>query len=105
MIKSAAEKAALNATDLFVVDAALLLEAGYTDFFNSILLITSHKSIRIKRIKMRQNIPNDQIEKRMALQMPDSEKKKLAQNTIKNNRDVQELYMKLEQFYKNLIQG
>ena len=103
LIKSAAEKAAFNDTDLFVVDAALLLESGYTDFFNSILLITSHKSIRIRRIKMRQNIPIDQIEKRMALQMSDSEKKKLVQNTIDNNRDLQELYMKLEQFYKKII--
>ena len=95
--------AAIVDADLFVVDAALLLESGYTDFFNSILLITSHKSIRIRRIKMRQNIPIDQIEKRMALQMSDSEKKKLVQNTIANNRDLQELYMKLEQFYKKII--
>ena len=102
LIKSAAEKAALNAIDLFVVDAALLLEAGYTDFFNSILLITSHKSIRIKRIKMRQNIPNDQIEKRMALQMPESEKQKQAQNTIKNNGNMQELHTQLELFWKKL---
>ena len=32
LIKSAAEKSTLRNTDLFVVDAALLLEAGYTDF-------------------------------------------------------------------------
>ncbi len=88
-----------------MVDAALLFEAGYTDFFNSILLITANQSIRIKRIRLRKNIPEDQIEKRMSLQMPESEKQKLAQNTIKNNVDVQELYMKLEQFYNNLNVG
>lgn len=99
LIISAAEKADTN---LFVVDAALLLEANYTDFFNSILLITSHKSIRIKRIQMRKNIPEKQIEKRLALQMPESDKKKLAHTTIENNEDVEELYMKLEQFYKKL---
>jgi len=64
---STAEKAALNNVDLFVVDAALLFEAGYTDFFNSILLITAHQSIRINRIQMKKNIPEEQIEKRMAL--------------------------------------
>ena len=82
LIKSAAEKATLRDIDLFVVDAALLLEAGYTNFFNSILLITCHKSIRIERIKIKQNIPSNQIEKRMALQMPESEKKKLTQNIL-----------------------
>ena len=85
-----------------MVDAALLLESSYTDFFNSILLITTHQSIRIERIRMRKNVPEEQIKQRMALQMPESEKKKLAHTTIENNQDVQELYLKLEQFYKNL---
>ena len=105
LIKSAAEKAILNNIDLFVVDAALLLEAGYKNFFNSILLITAKQSIRIKRIKRRKNVPVGQIEKRIALQMPESEKKKLAHSTIENNGDMQELYRKLEQFYKNLNIG
>ena len=105
LIKSASEIATCNNTDLFVVDAALLLEAGYTDFFNSILLITARKSIRIQRIRLRKNIPEEQIEKRMALQMPESEKKKLAQTIIENNEDVQELYMKLDKFYNKLNIG
>ena len=105
LIKSASEKATYNNTDLFVVDAALLLEAGYTDFFNSILLITARKSIRIQRIRLRKNIPEEQIEKRMALQMPESEKKKLAQTIIENNEDVQALYMKLDKFYNKLNIG
>jgi len=105
LIQSASEKAACNNTDLFVVDAALLLEAGYTDFFNSILLITARKSIRIQRIRMRKNIPEEQIEKRMALQMPESEKKKLTQTIIENNEDVQKLYRQLDKFYKKLNIG
>ena len=59
------------------MDAALLIEAGFNDFFNSILLITADKSIRYNRILLRKNIPENQIEKRMALQMPESEKQKL----------------------------
>ena len=102
LIKSAADKAALDGTDLFAVDAALILESGYTAFFNSILLITAHQSIRIKRIQQRKNITNDQIEKRMSLQMPESEKQKLAQTTIKNNGNIQELYTQLELFWKKL---
>ena len=102
LIKFTANKAALDDIDLFVVDAALLLEAGYARYFDSILLITAQKSIRIKRIQLRNNIPDDQIEKRMALQMPESEKQELASTTIENNTDVQDLYMKLDHFYKNL---
>ncbi len=102
LIKSAADKAAHDGTGLFVVDGALILESGYIDFFNSILLITAHQSIRIKRIQQRKNIPDDQIEKRMALQMPESEKQKQAQTTIKNNDNTQELHTQLELFWKKL---
>ena len=105
LIRYEAKKAILENADLFVVDAALILEAGYTRYFDSILLITASKSIRIKRIKRKKTIPDDQIEKRMILQMPDSEKKKLASTTIENNGVVQDLYIKLEKFYNNLNIG
>ena len=101
MIK-AAQKAENVGMKLFIVDAALLLEAGFIEFFNSILLITADKSTRIERILNRKNIPEDQIEKRMALQMPESEKKKLANTTIENNGTLSELNEKLENYWESL---
>jgi len=98
----AAEKAENDGVTLFIVDAALLIESGFNDFFNSILLITADKSMRLNRILLRKNIPENQIEKRMALQMPESEKQKQAQTTIKNNGNMQELHTQLELFWKKL---
>ena len=98
----AAEKAQNDGVTLFIVDAALLIEAGFNDFFNSILLITADKSMRLNRILLRKNIPENQIEKRMALQMPESEKQKQAQTTLKNNGNMQELHTQLELFWKKL---
>ena len=105
LIKSAADKEASNNTNLFVVDAALLLESGYKKYFDSILLITAPKSIRIQRIQLRNNIPEEQIKQRMALQMPEIEKQKLTQMTIENDCGIRELHLKLEEFYKNLNIG
>ncbi len=102
MMIDAAEKAENDGVTLFIVDAALLIEAGFNDFFNSILLITADKSMRLNRILLRKNIPENQIEKRMALQMPESEKQKQAQTTIKNNGNMQELHTQLELFWKKL---
>ena len=98
----AAQKAENVGLKLFIVDAALLLEAGFIEFFNSILLITADKSTRIERILNRKNIPEDQIEKRMALQMPESEKKKLAHHIIENNGTLSELNEKLENYWESL---
>ena len=101
-MNNAANKADGKSIKLFIVDAALLLEAEFTEFFNSILLITAEKSTRYNRILLRENIPEDQIEKRMKLQMPESQKKKLAHTTIENNGDVPELHTKLELFWEKL---
>ena len=60
------------------------------------------KPIRYNRILLRENIPEDQIEKRMALQMPESEKKNLAHTTIENNGNIPELHTQLELFWENL---
>ena len=105
LIQSTAKKAALDDTNLFVVDAALLLEAGYIKYFDTILLITAQKSIRIQRARLKNKIPIDQIEKRMKLQMSESKKQELAQTTIENNQDIQDLYRKLEVFHKKLNIG
>ena len=102
VMKDAAKNAENDEAKLFIVDAALLLEAEFNEFFNSILLITADKSVRYKRIQKRKNIPEDQIEKRMALQMPESKKKKLAHSIIENNGDLSELQMKLDVFWGNL---
>jgi dephospho-CoA kinase len=98
----AAKKAENEGVKLFIVDAALLLEARFIEFFNSILLITADKPIRIERILNRKNIPKDQIEKRMALQMPESEKKNLVDTTIENNGTLSKLHEKLEEYWEFL---
>ena len=102
---NAANNAENDGVKLFIVDAALLFEAGFTEFFNSVLLITAEKSIRYKRILVRKNIPENQIEKRMALQLPEWEKKKLAGTTIENNGTLSELNEELKLFWKSLQAG
>lgn len=102
---NAANNAENDGVKLFIVDAALLFEAGFTEFFNSVLLITAEKSIRYKRILLRKNIPENQIEKRMALQLPEWEKKKLASTTIENNGTLSELNEELKLFWKSLQAG
>ena len=47
-------------------------------------------------------VPEDQIEGRMELQMPEYQKKKLAHTTIDNDGDLPELYTKLELFWGKL---
>ena len=97
-----AAKAKKSGTKLFIVDAALLLEANFQNFFDSTLLITADENIRYKRILGRNNIPENQIKKRMKLQMDELIKMKMVDYTIKNNYSLVELNNKLEIFYESL---
>ena len=102
IIESTYKKAKNSGAKLFIVDAALIIEAQYTNFFDSILLITANKEVRIKRIQLRNNIPNDQIKNRMALQMSESKKRKYSDTIIENNDSLDFLHDKLELFWRNL---
>ena len=88
---------------LFVVDAALIFEANYTSLFDAILLITADKETRFRRASRRRYLSSDQIEKRMNLQMPEKDKKKLTKHVINNNSTMVKLFSELEIFYRKVI--
>ena len=87
---------------LFIVDAAMIFEAKLEHLFDSILLITASKSMRLKRATKRHNISLEQIKNRMSLQLSESKKTNLANHVIKNNSDITNLYKNLDIFYKKL---
>ena len=102
IMKNNAEIAKNSNCSLFVVDAALLYEAGYEHYFDTILVITASKQIRYQRIIERKNIPQTQIQKRMEFQMPDYKKRSLTKNIIENNGNLSHFNMKLESFYMTI---
>ena len=102
LMEIATNNAKKSGCKLFIVDAALLFEAGNLDFFDSILLISALKSIRIKRIINRKNIPIEQIEQRISLQMDDDKKLKMADSHIENNSNIKQFHDDLEFYYRNL---
>ncbi len=102
LIKQKEKDAKIENYSLFIVDAALLLEADFDGYFDTILLITAETSIRKQRVALRKNIPEKQFAQRMALQMPESEKEKRTDFIIRNNKDRKTLLGELEAFYSKL---
>jgi len=87
---------------ILMVEVAILLEAGYKDVFDKVLLITADENIRLQRAIERQNISEESIKERMALQMPEDEKRKQADFIIENNNDERALRDACEQFWKKI---
>ena len=102
LIDQAYQNAKIKKNKLFIVDAALIIEANFCDFFDKVLLISTNKPNRIKRAISRKNLSLEDIQNRIFLQMPENKKKKIADITIYNNGNIKNLYSKLDKLYVDL---
>jgi dephospho-CoA kinase len=72
-----------------IVEAALIIEAGAAKRFNRLLVVTTNDEQRILRFAARQKLDPDaarkEVTRRMAAQMPEAEKIKLADYFIDNS--------------------
>ena len=93
----------LNRYSAFIVDAALIFEANYKSFFDSTILITASKKIRIDRAIKRRNISLENIQNRISFQMTDKEKINLADYVVKNEYSIENLYKKIDEILKEII--
>lgn len=67
------------------VETAIMLESGYSDRMNYIILIHANKALRTKRVKARDGISSSMIQNIMSQQMDEREKMKRADFIINNN--------------------
>ena len=89
--------------NFFIVDAALIFEANYKNFFDKTILITASEGIRLDRAIKRTNINLENIQNRISFQMPDKEKIKLADYVVNNNYTINNLYKKMDSIIAQII--
>ena len=102
LIKNKYEEIKITNHKLFIVDAALIFEANFISFFDKTLLITAKNKTKIERAINRTNIPLESIQNRIALQMSESKKIKIANYSINNDGTLDNFYKKLDKFYNTI---
>ncbi|MDR1134834.1 MAG: dephospho-CoA kinase [Clostridiales Family XIII bacterium] len=102
-INELAEEHRRNGTEVLFLVAPLLIEAGMADMTDEVWLVDADEETRIKRVKRRDDFNEEHIRRRMAAQMPSSEKRKLADVVIDNSGDFKELYEKLENLLRERL--
>lgn len=70
---------------LVVIDAALLIEAGFHRFTDKVVMVSAPSEIRIGRVIKRDEIIRRQVKERMNKQLPEEEKIKYADFIIYND--------------------
>ncbi|MBS5026067.1 MAG: dephospho-CoA kinase, partial [Peptostreptococcaceae bacterium] len=84
--------------NIIVIDAALLIEAGYLEIVDKVLVITCNENIQIKRIQKRDNCSKEEALSRISSQISQEDKVKYADYVLDNSGDLEELKEKTKEF-------
>ena len=89
-----------------IVEAALILEAGAADRFDRLIVVTCHPEQRILRYARRLGISEDaaraEVTRRMAAQIPDEEKIKVADFVIDNSGSLDATEQQVQRVFAEL---
>ena len=90
--------------EVFVYEAALLLQNMESRPFDAIVLVLADKEKRLERVKERDNADEEEILGRMEKQQDFRELTHLADHVIENNGTPQELEQKAKELYKTFLE-
>lgn len=94
---------AVSEKKIIFLDAPILFEVGLDKYVDMVWMVLAPRDQRIKRLSKRDGISNGEIEKRMAAQMPEEEKKNLSNVIILNNGSLDELHLKIDKLLEDFM--
>ena len=83
--------------------AALLIEAGWTRFMDSVWVVCADEEIRIGRMLKRNNLTREEALKRINSQMNDKDRIEYADIVLYNNGTSKELLTQVDKILSNMI--
>ncbi len=87
-----------------VVELPLLIEAGFFDLFDVVVLVYASGNIQKKRLVNRNKMSGEEAQKRLDSQMPIDRKRAYADYIIENTGDVAAARRQVSELYEILIQ-
>ena len=73
-----------------LVEAALMVETGYYRQFDLLVVVLAPPEIQIQRVMSRDGLTREQVEARIAAQMPPEEKARIADFVVHNGGSLEE---------------
>ncbi|MCD3433364.1 dephospho-CoA kinase [Streptococcus equi subsp. zooepidemicus] len=99
----AKQKEELSQTEaIFFMDLPLLVELGYQDWFDAIWLLYVDEETQLKRLMKRNQLTELAARRRIASQLPMSQKRAYADLVIDNTGDLQALEVQLKKALQTL---
>jgi len=88
---------------IFVSVAALTIEAGFTDFFDKVVVVYCDRETQLKRLMERDKIAQDEAQKKINSQMPQEDKLMVADYIINTSGLIVQTVEQAEQVFRNLM--
>jgi dephospho-CoA kinase len=85
-----------------MVDAALMIEAGTYKNYDKLIVVVAAPEIQRRRLRERTGLSDEQIEARIASQLPMSEKTKFADYIVENSGNLDDTRRQVEEIYYEL---
>jgi dephospho-CoA kinase len=102
----ARELAALHqSSSVVVLDAAILIEAGWQNLVDEIWVVKASKSEQLERLMTRDHLSRDEATSRIEAQMPLAQKLVYADAIIDNTMDVERTREQVEMLWKTRLQN
>lgn len=105
IVKEIKRKIKASQSNLIVIDAAVLLEAGWNSLVDKILVVTTPYHTQLKRIKDQGDFSPAEIKGIMEAQLPQSEKIKRADLVIENEGSVEKTREQVRKIWEKLNEG
>jgi len=90
--------------EVFVSEAALTIEAGYDRHFDSIVVVHCDPAVQLRRLMARDGIDEEEARRKIAAQLPQSEKLKRADHAIDTSGTLAETVEQAERVCALLVQ-
>ena len=87
---------------IVVVDAALMIESGGYKRFDKLIVVHCRPEVQLQRLMRRNKLSREEVEQRIATQMPQEEKKRYADYLIDTSGDFAETRRQTEDVYHAL---
>jgi dephospho-CoA kinase len=86
-----------------IIDAALMIESGSWQRFDKIIVAWCKPAVQLERLMRRNNLTADEAQRRINAQMPQTEKKKIANFLIETTDGFAETRRQVENVYGKLL--
>ena len=105
MIRERLEGLKTQNIEVAVVEAAILIEAGWTPLADEIWVTDSSEEVVVERVRQRNNLPDEEILRRIRSQITREERATHATVVIENNGGREDLNQRVQELWDSRVQG